>query len=348
MKLLEQLTQIPGVPGREHRVRAFIEAYVTDRRLFDELRTDAMGSLIARRDPRPNGPRPARPTRVMLAAHMDQIGFLVSHISEDGYLRAQPVGAVDARQLFSRRVIVCASSGGDLHGVINPAGKPIHTITEDDRKRVPEINEFYIDLSLPSEQVKARVRLGDMVVIEGGFAEVGDSVVASCLDDRIGCWALIRAIEKLEHHDCEIHAAWTVQEELGSRGAQTAAYDIDPDIGLCCDTTVSCKLPGVQDEHRVTIPGDGVAIQVADSSTIADAALIEAIEGVAEGHGIRCQRSLMLGGGQDGAAIQRTRKGVRIAVFACPVKHLHSVNEMAHKDDLTSYPALVAACLSVL
>jgi endoglucanase len=348
MKLLEQLTRIPGVAGREHRVRAFIERYVSERGLFDELRTDVMGSLIARRDPRPGGPRRGQPTRVMVAAHMDQIGFLVSHISDDGYLRAQPVGAVDARHLFCRRVIVCATSGGDLHGVINPVGKPIHTIKEEDRKRVPDIEDFYIDLSLPADEVRTRVRLGDMVVMDGSFIEMGNSVVASCLDDRIGCWALIRAIEKLDHHDCEIHAAWTVQEELGSRGAATAAYEIDPDIGLCCDTTVCCKLPGVPDEDRVTMPGHGVAIQVADSSTIVDAGLIEAIEEVAQQNGIRCQRSLMLGGGQDGAAMQRTRKGVRTAVFACPVKHLHSVNEMAHKDDLASYPALVAAYLSVL
>ena len=348
MQLLEQLTQIPGVPGREHRVRSFIEAYVTQHRLFDELRTDVMGSLIGVRQPRPVRGVPGKPTRVMLAAHMDQIGFLVSHISDDGYLRAQPVGAVDARHLFSRRVIVCAASGGDLHGVMNPVGKPLHTIKEEDRKRVPEIDEFYIDLSLPADEVKARVRLGDMVVIEGRFIAVGDSVVASCLDNRVGCWALIRAIEKLAGHDCEINAAWTVQEELGSRGAETATYEIDPDIGLCCDTTVCCKVPGVPEEHRVTLPGHGVAIQVADSSTIADARLIEDIEIVARRNGLRCQRSLMVGGGQDGAAMQRTRRGVRTAVLACPLKHLHSVNEMAHRHDLECYPALVAAYLTEL
>ena len=345
MQLLERLTQIPGVPGREHRVRAVIEQHLREQQIFDELRTDVMGSLIAIRKPRPLTGTVERPIRVMLAAHMDQIGFLVSHISDDGYLRAQPVGAFDTRNLFARRVRVC-NSGGDLLGLMNPVGRPIHTMRDEDRKKIPEIDDFFVDLSLPGHVVKSTVKLGDMIVLDGPFARVGESVVSQCLDNRIGCWALIRAMESLKNHRCEIHAVWTVQEELGSRGAETASYGINPDIGLSCDTTVCCKTPGVPDEQRVTIPGDGVSLQVADSSTIADASLLEDIERVASANNIKCQRSLMLGGGQDGAVIQRTRTGVRTAVFACPVKYLHTVNEMAHTDDLTSYPALLSAYLA--
>jgi len=348
MDLLATLTQTPSVPGREARVREVIENHVRQAGLFDEIRTDAMGSLIGIRRPRPkDGGTIEKPLKVMLAAHMDQIGFLVSHIDENGFLRVNPVGGFDARNLFARQVRVC-TAGGDLPGVMNPSGRPIHIATADEKTKVPEINEFFIDIGMTGETVKERVKIGDMVVLDGPFQEVGDSVISQCLDNRVGCWAQIRALEKLQHHDCEIHAAWTVQEEVGLRGAMPAAYDIAPDLGISCDTTLCCKIPGVPDEQRVTVPGDGVCLKVMDSSTIADIGLLEDIEAVAARQGIKCQRGVLPRGGQDGAMIQRSRSGVRTAVFACPVKYIHTVTEMVHKVDLESYPELLAAYLQQL
>lgn len=348
MDLLATLTQTPSVPGREARVREVIENHVRQAGLFDEIRTDAMGSLIGIRRPRPkDGGTIDKPLKVMLAAHMDQIGFLISHIDENGFLRVNPVGGFDARNLFARQVRVC-TAGGDLPGVMNPSGRPIHIATADEKTKVPEINEFFIDIGMTGETVKERVKIGDMVVLDGPFQEVGDSVISQCLDNRVGCWAQIRALEKLQHHDCEIHAAWTVQEEVGLRGAMPAAYDIAPDLGISCDTTLCCKIPGVPDEQRVTVPGDGVCLKVMDSSTIADIGLLEDIEAVAARQGIKCQRGVLPRGGQDGAMIQRSRSGVRTAVFACPVKYIHTVTEMVHKVDLESYPELLAAYLQQL
>ncbi|TWT52301.1 putative aminopeptidase YsdC [Thalassoglobus neptunius] len=348
MELLQKLTQTPSVPGREDRIREVIREVITEKNLFDEIRTDAMGSLIAVRRPRPKSGSPAeKPVKVMLAAHMDQIGFLVSHVSSEGYLRVNPVGGFDTRNLFARRVRVCTSNG-DLPGVMNPAGKPVHIASAEEKKNVPEITEFFIDLSLDGEQVKKQVKIGDMVVLDGPFSDVGESVVSQCLDNRVGCWAVIRAIEALEHHDCEIHAAWTVQEEVGLRGAMPAAYGIQPDIGLSCDTTLSCKLPGVPEEQHITIPGDGVCLKIMDSSTIADLKLLEELEAIAEANNIPCQRGILPRGGQDGAMIQKSRSGVRTAVFACPVKYIHTVTEMSHKTDLESYPQLLTAYLTQL
>ncbi len=346
MELLEKLTQTPSVPGREDRIREVIQQHVTQAKLFDEIRTDAMGSLIGVRKPRPQkgAAGDAEPKRVMLAAHMDQIGFLVCYVSEDGFLRVNPVGGFDRRNLFARRVRVCTADG-DLPGVMNPSGRPIHIAKEDEKNKVPEITEFFIDLGLPGPEVNRRVKIGDMVVLEGPFGVVGESVVSQCLDNRVGCWAQIRALERLEHHNCEIHAAWTVQEEVGLRGAEPAAYGIDPHIGISCDTTLCCKLPGVPDEERVTVPGAGVCLKIMDSSTIADLRLLEQIEGIARERGIACQRGVLPRGGQDGAMIQRSRSGVRTAVFACPVKYIHTVTEMVHRIDLESYPALLAAYL---
>ncbi|MFV0442962.1 MAG: M42 family metallopeptidase [Planctomycetaceae bacterium] len=348
MKLLELLTQTPSVPGREDRIRDVIRDYVDQAQLFDEVRVDAMGSLIGVRRPRPKkGVAPETPTKVMLAAHMDQIGFLVSHVGADGFLRVNPVGGFDRRNLFARRVRVCTASG-DLRGVMNPGGKPIHIAPDDEKKKVPEIWEFFIDLGLAAEQVQKQVKIGDMVVLDGPFSEVGDYVVSQCLDNRVGCWALIRAIERLKQHDCEIHAVWTVQEEVGLRGAMPAAFGVAPDIGISCDTTLCCRIPGVPEEQRITVPGAGVCLKIMDSSTIADIKLLEEFEGLAARHQLKCQRGVLPAGGQDGAMIQRSRSGVRTAVFACPVKYIHTVTEMSHKDDLASYPALLAAYLEQL
>jgi len=348
MDLLKTLTQTPSVPGREARVRKVIEDYITKADLFDEIHTDAMGSLIAVRKPRPaSGKTVDNPLKVMLAAHMDQIGFLVCYISEDGYLRVNPVGGFDTRNLFARNVRVCTKNG-DLPGVMNPAGKPIHIATAEEKKKVPEIADFFIDLGMDGDAVNEQVQIGDMVVLDGPFNEVGDYVVSQCLDNRVGCWAQIRAVEKLTHHDCEIHAVWTVQEEVGLRGAMPASYSVAPDIGLSCDTTLSCKIPGVPDEQRVTVPGDGICLKVMDSSTIADVGLLEDLEAVADANGIPHQRGVLPRGGQDGAMIQRSRSGVRTAVFACPVKYIHTITEMSHKTDLEAYPALLSAYLEQL
>lgn len=346
MDLLRQLTATPGVPGREGRIRELIADYLRRHSLVDELQVDPLGSLIGIRRPR-GDVMGERPVRVMLAAHMDQIGFLVRYVADDGHLRVNPVGGFDARNLFARRVLVCTRDG-DLPGVMNPSGKPIHIATEEEKKKIPEVGEFVIDLGLPAEEVSKRVRIGDMVVLEAPFSVNGDYVVSQCLDNRVGCWAQIRALEALTQHNCEIHAVWTVQEEVGLRGAAPAAYAVEPDIGIACDTTLCCQTPGVPEDQRVTVAGAGVCLHVMDGSQIADLDLIETIEEVAEQRNLKCQRGILPRGGQDGAMIQRARRGVRTAVFACPIKYIHTVVESAHRDDLDSYWRLLAAYLGTL
>lgn len=347
MQLLKELTQTPSVPGREDRIRQVIEQYISKANLFDEVSTDAMGNLIAVRKARPSGEAKQSPKRVMLAAHMDQIGFLVRHIDDDGFLRVNPVGGFDTRNLFARNVRVCTSQA-DLPGVMNPGGRPIHIATDEEKKKVPIVGDFFVDLGMTADDVKAKVMIGDMVVLDGPFSEVGDYVVSQCLDNRVGCWAQIRAIENLKNHDCDVYAVWTVQEEVGLRGAMPAAFGVEPDIGIACDTTLCCKTPGVPAEERVSLPGAGVALHVMDSSMISDIGLIEDIEKIADAKGIKCQRAILPRGGQDGAVIQRSRSGVRTVAFACPIKYIHTVTEMSHRDDLESYSALLTAWLETL
>lgn len=347
MDLLRRLTQTPSVPGREVRIRDVIYEYIRQADLFHEIRSDAMGNLIAIRRPDSTRSGSGKPLKVMLAAHMDQIGFLVSHIDDKGFIRINPAGGFDPRNLFARKVRICARDG-DLPGVLNPGGRPVHIASDEDRKKVPQLREFFIDTGLPASDVAEKVRIGDMVVADGPFEEVGDTVVSQCLDNRVGCWAQIRAIENLKECGCEIHAAWTVQEEVGLRGAGPAAFGIEPDIAVACDTTLCCQTPGVPEEERVTEFGAGVCLHIMDSSMIADIRLIEDIESIAAAQDIRCQRGILPRGGQDGAAIQKSRSGVRTVSFACPVKYIHTVTEMCHKHDLESYHQLLTAWLQSL
>ncbi len=344
MKMLESLVTTPGVPGREERIRKLIQSQVKGR--VDELRTDVMGNLIGLRKPRPAKGTKAKkkPLRVMLAAHMDQIGFLVKHVDDKGYVRINPVGGFDPRNLFARNVRVCAASG-DLPGVLNPGGKPVHIASDEDKKKIPEVGEFYIDLGLSKDQAQKKIKIGDMVVLDAHFRQTDEVVISQCLDNRVGCWALVKMLEQLKSHHCEIHVVWTVQEEVGLRGAGPAAFGIEPDVALSCDTTVCADVLGVDPSERVTEFGGGVALKVMDGSTIGDLKLLEDIERVARGAKIKVQRSVLPRGGQDGAMMQRSRTGARTAVFACPVRFIHTATEMARKSDLTGYPKLLTAWL---
>lgn len=347
MQLLEELTTTPGIAGREQRVRDLIRKRV--RGLFDDVRIDVLGSLIGIRKPRPGAKsRPTkRPRRVMVAAHMDQIGFMVSHVGTDGFVRLNAVGGFDTRNLFARLVTICTEKG-DLPGVLNPSGKPIHIATDDEKKKIPQVSEFVVDLGLPAKQVARKVRIGDMVVLQAPLARVGDTVVAQALDNRVACWIAIRAMEKLKRggrHDCEIACVFTVQEEVGLRGAGTAAFGIEPDIGIALDTTLCVDTPGVPEEQRVTKQGAGAALTVMDSSAIADLDLLNTFEAIARKKKIKHQRSILPRGGTDAGTIQRSGVGVRTFTLSCPTRYIHTVAESVHLDDLYACRDLLAAYL---
>lgn len=346
MKLLEKLTTTPGIPGRESRIRELIRKELEP--LVDEIREDAMGSLIGIRKPRPKSGKkksssPAK--RIMVAAHMDQIGFMVRHIDDQGFLRLNAVGGFDTRNLFARLVTVCGRKG-DLSGVLNPGGRPIHISTPEDRNKVPEVKDFIVDLGLPAKEVQERVQIGDMVVLRAPMEEVGDMVVGQCMDNRVACWILLRALKLLDHHQAEIHAAFTVQEEVGLRGAGTAAFSIQPDIGIALDTTLCVDTPGVPADERVTRHGGGAALTCMDSSFISDLGVLESFEAVALEKGIPHQRSILPRGGTDSGAIQRAGAGCRVFTLSCPTRYIHSVTESVHRTDLNACRDLLAAWLA--
>jgi len=336
--LLRRLCETPGVPGHEDRVRDLILGEIEG--LFDEVETDAMGSLLCRR-----GGKGETPRKVMLLCHMDEIGFLVNHVSEKGFVSVLPVGGFDPRNLFSRRVRVC-TAGGDLVGVMNPGGRPVHIASATDRKKIPEPHEFFIDLGL-GDRTKDHVAVGDMVVMEEPFLEIGDKVVSKALDIRIACWLGIEAIRGLgkSKTKAEIHVAFTSQEEVGLRGARTASFRVRPDIGIGIDTTLACDTPGVPEQDRTTEQGKGFGLHIRDGSFIADKGLVETFAALAEAEDIPFQRTMLRAGGQDGAAAQQSAAGARAVSIVVGTRYIHTVTEMIHKTDLAAARDVIAAFL---
>ncbi|WP_187293202.1 M42 family metallopeptidase [Octadecabacter arcticus] len=338
-ELLRQLCEMPGVPGHEDRVRKLIMSEIDG--LFDEVTVDPMGSLLCRRDAdKPDAPK------IMLLCHMDEIGFLVSHISDKGYLYLQPVGGFDPRNLFSRRVLVCTEDG-DFKGVMNPGGKPIHISSAEDRKKIPEVGEFYVDLGL-GEAAKDVIKVGDFVVMDEPFIEIGDKFVSKALDNRIACWLGIEMMKKLgsKGRGAEIHVVFTTQEEVGLRGARTSAFKVQPDIGIGIDTTLACDTPGVPDKDATTVQGKGFGLHVRDSSFIADKALVREIETLAIKNDIPYQRTMLAAGGQDGAAAQQAAAGARAVGIVVGTRYIHTVTEMIHKTDLQAALDILTAYLA--
>ena len=352
-ELLKRLCETPGVPGREERVRALIEKEIEG--LFDSTSVDAMGSLICRRGPRApkKGKAPKssgdRPLRVMLLAHMDEIGFYVTAIDKNGFLWMNSAGGFDTRNMFSRRVLVCTDSG-DFKGVMNPGGRPIHISSPKDRERVPEVKEFFVDTGMTADDVKKKVKVGDYVVMDEPAIEIGGKFVSKALDNRVACWLGIEAVRKIDAsgtgHACEIVVAFTTQEEVGLRGAKTASHAVLPDIGLGIDVTLACDTPGVPEEEMVTKHGLGYGLHIKDSSFISDHRLVAEFETVSKKNKIKYQRTILAAGGQDGAAAQQAAAGARAVGITVGTRYIHTVTEMIDKKDLTAARDVLAAYMA--
>ena len=270
LDLLKTLSETPGVPSREDAIRGVvIEAL---RPLVDEVHVDAIGNAIGVRHPRGHA-TDKKPVRVLVAAHMDEIGFLVRHVDSKGFVRLHPVGGFDARNLVAQRVDVHTRAGERLHGLLMPQGKPIHLMRGEEPK-APKVEDLFVDLGLSGEEVAAKVEVGDMVTLSRSFAHIGNHVSGKALDDRACVFVILEALRALGNHASEIVAVATVQEEVGLRGAQAIAHDWHPDIAIALDVTLAVDIPGGSEEHQVSAIGKGVAIKIADGSSLSDHRLV--------------------------------------------------------------------------
>lgn len=338
MELLEQLCAVPGVPGREERIRGFIEGALDGS--VDGLETDPLGNLIAVHESADPGAK-----RVLVAAHMDQIGFYVSHVDDEGFVRLLKLGHHDARVLAGQQVTLCSSRGGDLEGVVMARFDPPHMTTPEERRRAPGLDELFVDLGLPAETVRGAVRVGDPVTLRPNFLDLGGRITSAALDNRVGCWLLIELLRRLERPRHHVYAVFTVQEEVGLRGAGPASYGIDPDLGIALDVTAARDVPGVPPEQRVSRLGSGAALKIADVRSISARWLIDEFAELAEREGIDHQLEVFVSGGTDAAPLQLTRAGVPTLTLSVPLRHIHSGAEMVDKGDLNACLTLLTAYL---
>jgi len=324
-EMLKTLCEAYGATGHEgcvaNVIRGMIEPYV------DEIRTDALGNLIAVK--RGGG------KRVMLAAHMDHIGFVVTDIDEDGYLRVHSVGGIRKLNSLHRRVVF--ESG--MSGVVAAEARE-HDLAADNT-----LQKVFIDIGAKDRaSAETLVKRGDVAVYAPDVFDVGEDCLAGpAMDDRAGCALLVGALEQLKESPHEIVAVFTSQEEVGLRGARAAAYDIDPDVGIALDVTLTGDTPkGPLMSVKV---GAGIAVKVMDSSLICHPGVVRRLEQAAERGGIAYQREVLTAGGTDAGAIQLTRGGVPAGVLSIPCRYVHSATEMISLKDLQAGVDLLCAYL---
>ena len=332
--LLAQLCAAPGIAGREERVREIVSAEL--RPLVDDLQVDALGNVIGTRHG--DGPR------VMVAAHMDEIGFFVSHIDDHGFLRLQPVGGFDARTLVAQRVLVHGFTGATLPGTVQPAAKPIHLLDRHEIKPA-KLEELFVDVGLAAEQVRAAVEVGDIVTVDRPLVVAGDCVMGKALDDRVGVFVMLEALRAMRQTSATVIAVATTQEEVGLRGAMPAAYALQPDVAIALDVTLALDVPGMPPELAVTRLGAGVAIKIMDSSHIANPLLLRHFRDLAQAEDIPYQLEILPRGGTDAAAMQRVREGAAAITLSVPTRYVHTANETAHRGDIAAAIQLLARFL---
>jgi endoglucanase len=339
IKLLTAICKAPGAPGYEHEIRKLV--LKTVRPLVDEVSIDNMGNVIAvkRGINNPDG------KKVMVAAHMDEIGFIVTHIDDNGFVRFHTLGGFDPKTLTAQRVVVHGKR--DLVGVMGT--KPIHVLSPEERQKLPKTTEYFIDLGLPKEEVDKWISVGNTITRVGELMEIGDCVNGKSIDNRISVFVLLEALKGLKNPPYDVYAVFTVQEEVGIRGANVAAHQIDPDFGIALDTTIAFDVPGAPKHEKITELSKGAAVKIMDGMTICDSRMVDFLQSTAEKSSIKWQPEILPAGGTDTAGLQRMGKRGSIAgAISIPTRHLHQVIEMAHKEDILACIDLLQSALSTL
>lgn len=334
--LLKRLCETPGVPGQEGALRSVVTEAM--RPLVDSIEVDVMGNVIGRKS--------AAGPKVMLAAHMDEIGFIVKHIDDKGFIRLQQLGGFDPRQMFAQRVIV-HGKGGQLRGVLTYATKPKHMLSPEEANKPPNITEFFVDVGQAADRVKNLIEIGDMVTMDRTVEQCGDGYIGKSMDDRVGVFVMLEALRMLRSHQADIYAVATVQEEIGLRGALTAAYALEPDIGIALDITLANDFPGPSEFESVTKLGSGAAIKIMDSSLVCHPKLVDHFRQIARKENIPHQMEILPAGGTDAGAIQRSRGGSVSITLSIPTRYVHTVNEMVNASDVEATATLLARYLEV-
>ncbi|GAA0191409.1 M42 family metallopeptidase [Halobaculum roseum] len=332
--LLRELTEASGVPGYEDRVRDRVRTVFEG--AVDEVRTDSMGNVIGTVEGTGD-------YEVAVAAHMDEIGFMVKHVTDDGFLKVDALGGWDARVLRAQRVRVHTQQG-DLTGVIGSV--PPHTLSEEEREKEDAVEDVVIDLGREGEEVEEIVSVGDLVTMEQSTVKMDDTVTGKALDDRVCLFAMLESARELADPEATVHFCATVQEEVGLRGAQALGVDVDPDLAVALDVTIASDTAGVAEDKQVTRLGEGTAVKLKDGSVITNPKVTRRLRDVAEAEGIEHQLEVLPSGGTDTAAFQKANGAKPVGAISIPTRYLHTVTETAHGDDIRSTIDLLTAFLA--
>ncbi len=336
LALFTEICTTPGAPGYEDRIREVVLREVKP--LVDDVSVDNMGNVIAVK-------RGKSEKRVMAAAHMDEIGFMVTHIDDKGFLRFHNLGGFDPKTLTAQRVIVHGKK--DIVGVMG--SKPIHLMTADERNKVALLQDYFIDLGMPKSEVEKYISIGNPVTRQREMIEMGNCINCKSIDNRVSVFVLLEALRNMEKPPYDFYAVFTVQEEVGLRGASVAAHHIEPHFGFGLDTTIAFDTPGAQAHEQVTTLGGGAGIKIMDASTICDPRMISFMKDVAERHKIKWQAEILPAGGTDTAGVQRMGKTGAIAgAISIPTRHIHQTIEMADKSDIQGCIDLLKHCVNEL
>ncbi len=339
MELLRQLVEMSGISGSEDRVRKLIVDQLTP--LVDEIRVDQMGNVIGFKKGTGRAPSSGR-KKLMLAAHMDEIGFVVSYIDDKGFLRIQPLGGFDPRTLMAQRVTVLGKK--DLPGVIG--SKPVHILTDEERKKHLDIRDYFIDLGLPKEKVVELVTIGDPVTMYRKMEEIGDSVTCKTMDDRVGVYCMVEAVRKAKKSPADLYVVASTQEEVGLRGATAAASGIEPDVGIAVDVTLANDVPGAGGQDEISRLGEGTSLGILNGSHISNPKLVARFIELAEKKKILFQRDVLPKGGTDAGGIQKARGGPAVLTISIPCRYVHTTVEMVNKADVQATIDLLAAYIA--
>jgi putative aminopeptidase FrvX len=334
---LEKLSNACGIAGREEEVRGLMKNFLKP--YVDEVKEDKLGNIIGIKKGKKNAPK------VMLAAHMDEIGLLVKIISKKGFIQFAKIGGIDDRILLAQKVIVYTEKG-QLHGIIG--SKPPHIQKEEERKRVLTCDELFIDIGAENQEQakKMGVKIGDPVGFDIKFAKVGKNIVIGrAFDDRVGCAVLVEVMKRLEKTECTVYAVGTVQEEVGLRGATTAAFGIYPDVGIALDVTIAGDVPGVKEVEAPIKLGKGPSIEIADMGLIAHPKVVRLLVDAAEENKIPYQLETGLPGSTDAARISLTREGVPSGVISIPTRYIHSPSSLLSLEDAENAVKLTVAAI---
>lgn len=327
-ELLKKLTETYGPSGSEEKIRATIKAEIEG--IADEVRTDALGNLIAFRKGKGGG------KRVMVAAHMDEIGVIVTHVDENGFLRFSPIGGMRLLSLLGGRAIFA-------DGTVGTFGLE----KLEDPNKVPNLDKFFLDVGA-KDKASVPVKVGDVAAFLRPFVDGGDRLMAKACDDRVGCAVLVQAIRELKSSPNDVYFVFTTQEEVGLRGATTSAYGLEPDLALAVDVTVAGDTPEVpaSDVALEVALGKGPAIKVKDRGMLAHPQVKELLIQRAEAEGIPYQLEILSMGTTDAMAMQTSRAGVPTGVISVPCRYIHTPSEMVDYKDVSGAVRLLVATLA--